>query len=323
MSNPKITIGIPTYNRAIKLNRSLTLLSQFYKKEIQAGILEILVVDNCSTDETKKILEKFNSQIKNFQFFIQDCNIGYDLNVLTVYKKSQSQYIWLFADDDIPYKNALNEILFALDNRNVDILLFSFAQPKHSVFKAFNFESKVHYIYEPKEIISLVLKYPKISIYILKKVHLTNSDMLEINNFVGDGWMHLVLCFTILTKNNINNIAIISNVLAHSDDEFDMLTYPIDAFENSYKIANHSYINTFSPNLIRIMKKNSYLDCIQFAYAAKCGSLRIIDKSSYEFFIKNVNWKLIYLWDNPKKIIQLFLLKFNLVTLFFKPKIQQ
>lgn len=323
MSNSKITIGIPTYNRSLKLDRTLSLLYQFYNTEIQDGILEILVVDNCSTDGTKAILEKYSTQIKNFKYFIQESNVGYDLNVLTVYQKGESQYIWLFADDDIPISYALNEILDALENNIIDILLFSFAQPKENSKKAFNFEKPVHYIDKPKEIISLVLQYPKISIYVLKKINFNNIDIVEINKFVGDGWMHLVLSFSILNKNKKNKLAIISKVLAHSDDEFDMLTYSINAFEKSYKIAYHSYIKSFNPNLLNGMKKNSYIDCIQFAFAAKSGTLRIIDQSSYEIYIKKINWKIHFLWDNPKKIIQLFLLKYNLVKIFFKPKIRQ
>jgi hypothetical protein len=300
MNNFQITIAIPTYNRFTKLDRTLTLFNDYYNNEIQEGILQILVVDNCSTDETK-----------------------YDLNVLTVYQKADSQYVWLFADDDIPFSFALNEILNVTKNNNVDIVLFSFAQPKENNNKAFNFENSVYYTKKPEEIISLILKYPKISIYVLKKVDFNNSDINEINTFVGDGWMHLVLSFCVLNKLRNNKLSIISKVLAHSDDEFDMLRYSIHAFENSYRIANHSYIKTTCPNLLNTMKKNSYLDCIQFAFVAKSGALRIIDLSSYELYIKKINWKFNYLWNNPKKTIQLFLLKYNLVNIFFKPKIKQ
>jgi len=55
--NKLLTIAIPTYNRADLLDKQLTWLSQAIKGfETEC---EILVSDNCSTDHTQSIINKW------------------------------------------------------------------------------------------------------------------------------------------------------------------------------------------------------------------------------------------------------------------------
>ncbi len=62
-SNPLVSVIIPTYNRAHLIKRSIkSVLNQTYQN------LEIIVVDDGSTDDTKEIIESFNeNRIKYIQ----------------------------------------------------------------------------------------------------------------------------------------------------------------------------------------------------------------------------------------------------------------
>ena len=57
---PKVTILIPTYNRATELRRTLEGLA----KADRGGIhFEIVVIDNNSDDDTRRVVESFSSEL--------------------------------------------------------------------------------------------------------------------------------------------------------------------------------------------------------------------------------------------------------------------
>ena len=54
---PKISVLIGTYNRSVKLARCLNaIISQDYPS------IEVIVVDDCSSDDTQQVLEEFESK---------------------------------------------------------------------------------------------------------------------------------------------------------------------------------------------------------------------------------------------------------------------
>ena len=58
-----LTICIPTFNRCNFLN---DLLISIYNAD---KLAKIIVVDNCSTDETKIVISKFKRKFKYFKYF--------------------------------------------------------------------------------------------------------------------------------------------------------------------------------------------------------------------------------------------------------------
>jgi len=57
MNSELISVIIPTYNRAKSITRSIiTVLNQTYEN------YELIVIDDCSTDSTKKILQSFSDK---------------------------------------------------------------------------------------------------------------------------------------------------------------------------------------------------------------------------------------------------------------------
>ena len=69
--NLLVSIGIPTYNRANKLNKALSSLSrQTYKN------LEIIVSDNCSTDaNVEEVVKIYSQSDPRITFYRQKNNI--------------------------------------------------------------------------------------------------------------------------------------------------------------------------------------------------------------------------------------------------------
>jgi glycosyltransferase involved in cell wall biosynthesis len=115
----KVTIGILTFNRAQKLYQILNDIhlqneNSFYK---------IIIYDNCSTDNTVKIIQKFKSKIKNLKHVRQKKNIGFFNNYLQAISKCNTNYIWVLGDDDRINKGGLKLVKnFILKNESFALL---------------------------------------------------------------------------------------------------------------------------------------------------------------------------------------------------------
>lgn len=316
ISGPFLTVGIPTYNRGRKLDRLLGILCEQIEKEGLSEMVDVLVCDNCSDDETVSVLERYSNTYRNINYIIQDSNLGFDLNVLTVYQKSRTEYVWLFADDDIPVPGALKKIIDVLNANLPEVLLFSFGQPPESKKGVFVFEEPVYVSTNISESIELLMRWPKISVYVLKRTEFTPEHDSIIENHTGDGWNHVILGLTILGLSHNPSVAVLSEILAHCDEDFDMLAWTPDAVMKSYRIAFHPLVARINPTIAKQLLTSSYLNSIQFCFAAKVGSLRVLDMKAYDSFIDNFPWKFAYLIKYPKSLAQLILLKFNLTHLY-------
>lgn len=94
MDNPLVTIGIPTYNRAEKtLPATLqSAVAQTYPN------IQILVSDNCSSDNTEQVVRSIGAKIK---YIRQAENLGLNGNLNQCLTHASGDYILLLHDDDL------------------------------------------------------------------------------------------------------------------------------------------------------------------------------------------------------------------------------
>ena len=92
---PFISIGIPTYNRNIGILRTLSSIW-----EQQYPNLEILISDNCSTDNTQEVLQNIANDHPEIKYFRQEKNLGMIPNFEFVLRKATGKYFMWVADDD-------------------------------------------------------------------------------------------------------------------------------------------------------------------------------------------------------------------------------
>lgn len=317
LNHPFLTIGIPTYNGGFKLDRLLKILkSQIDNDNLQDDV-EVLICDNGSIDNTREIISKCKIYFKNLRSISHKNNIGFDLNVFSVYNNSYGKYVWLFSDNDIPFEGSILRIINSLTENKLDLLLFSFSQPPGSKTGVFNFKEKLYITNNYSEIIELILRWKKISVYVLKKSNFSLGKNKIVNYFIGQNWFHVVLALTILDDlEKKSSIGIISDILAGCDDDFDKWSFTPDPILNSYRLAYHPLVKEIIPNLAESLEKKSYLESIQFCFAAKRGTLRATNMSSYDNFILKLPFKLFFLILEPKYLLQFILLKFRVVYLF-------
>ncbi len=111
---PLVSIGVPTYNRPKTLKKTLEcLVNQTYSN------IEIIVSDNCSTDE--EVNTVINSFIKDtrVKYFKQEVNKGAIFNFNFILEKATGEFFMRLADDDWIDLNYVESCLnFLLENRD-------------------------------------------------------------------------------------------------------------------------------------------------------------------------------------------------------------
>lgn len=101
IENIKLSFCIPTYNNAKSINRLVMSILSYKDPEI-----EIVVLNNGSTDETLSLLQKINDERLNL--FSNDMNMGALFNMVNVLDKGRGEYLVYMTDHD------------HIDNENID-----------------------------------------------------------------------------------------------------------------------------------------------------------------------------------------------------------
>jgi glycosyltransferase involved in cell wall biosynthesis len=94
MSNPKVSVVIPTYNRADTLPRAMdSVLNQTFQD------FELIIVDDGSTDNTKRVVAE-KKEKNNRTIYLKQKNQGAAVARNTGIKKSKGKYIAFLDSDD-------------------------------------------------------------------------------------------------------------------------------------------------------------------------------------------------------------------------------
>lgn len=120
----KLTIGIPTYNRANLLQGLLQDISLQIRQVVNFDV-DILVSDNASTDHTEEIVKLFakNNPDISLKFHRNKSNLGYDKNVNMLFQLASGDYVMTLSDDDGIESGAIDAIGCALaQNKHVKIV---------------------------------------------------------------------------------------------------------------------------------------------------------------------------------------------------------
>ena len=115
--NEKIDILLATYNGEKYLKEQIdSILNQTYKN------IHVIISDDCSKDNTRKILEEYIKKDNRITVYFQEKNLGYVKNFSFLLGKVQNEYYMLSDQDDYWLPEKVEKTLEKLKNTNSDFV---------------------------------------------------------------------------------------------------------------------------------------------------------------------------------------------------------
>lgn len=93
-------------------------------KELSVDGDELIIVDDCSTDDTVKVIKAFTSNV--IKLYCNEINFGYVKTFERAIYKAQNRYICLSDQDDIWISGRLNKMFEAAKKNNVSLIASNF-----------------------------------------------------------------------------------------------------------------------------------------------------------------------------------------------------
>ena len=133
--NVKLSICIPTFNRAHYLSECLeTLIPQVRDR----SDVEVVVIDNCSPDNTEAVVREFMDSQSPIKYFKNSVNLGYTGNQIKCFEYADGEYIAILCDDDAYLDAEVDEILRVINKRKYAFIALNY----------YNFFNDIHRPYK-------------------------------------------------------------------------------------------------------------------------------------------------------------------------------
>lgn len=115
--SPVLTIVVSVFNTASYLERTLESICQQ-----KCESLEVICIDDHSTDGSQSIIQKFVSTDSRFISIIHDSNIGTHNTRLEGIEKSSGRYVWLVDGDDSIVPGICNTLVDIINGTDYDVI---------------------------------------------------------------------------------------------------------------------------------------------------------------------------------------------------------
>lgn len=294
----KIAAIVVTYNRLNMLKENIDSL----KKQTEQNF-DILLIDNNSTDGTKKYIKELNDE--KIIYINTGKNIGGAGGFYTGVKeaiKRGYEYAWLMDDDTIPYENALEE----LSNK--------------AIFLKNNFSFLCSYVAWTDGTPCLMNK---------QNINVKKNGWYESSNLLTEGLLKILTCTFVSVFINLK-IAItaglpIKEFFIYGDD-FEY-TYRLSKLSDAYLCFNSKVVHKMKENYGTLLEdapsnkigRYFYDERNGFYIARKTGTLMTI-RYIIQYFKKKI--KIVLKSRDYKMKREIILMHGFYAGLFFNPKIE-
>ncbi len=234
MSAPKLSICIPTYNRATYLNECLdSIVAQFKDDDIYTKT-EVIISDNASTDDTLNIVKKFTEKFDNIKYFKNEKNIGFDKNLLNVIEKSTGEYCLTLGDDDALFSNSLSIIFKKIDDFNFPYYILNcwgynhemtspvVSHPNWDIKEDRIFNTLSDFVKTISKYIDIVGNFGGMSMQLFSRK--AWADFSEKEKFIGTNTIHLFILLSIFKDSKF--VLVASPCIKTRNDNMRWDTFP-------------------------------------------------------------------------------------------------
>lgn len=113
----KVSVIIPSYNRGHLLEKTIPTY-------IQDNVIEIIIVDDCSEDNTQEIVEKMKEKYPLIKYYKMDKNSKQQAakNKGIELVNEESKYIYFGDDDAILIENSISFLVETMEKYNADLV---------------------------------------------------------------------------------------------------------------------------------------------------------------------------------------------------------
>ena len=135
--SPLVSVLITSYNREKYIEEAIqSVLSQDYPN------FELIIVDDCSTDQTAEILKRYEHIDRRIKIYINEKNLGQFANRNLAAGYATGVYIKYVDSDDIIYPSTLSYMVEAMENHPKAGMGFCLLLNEGNKFLPFVYESK-------------------------------------------------------------------------------------------------------------------------------------------------------------------------------------
>lgn len=137
MSEPLVTVYIPTYNRVDLLERAVdSVRNQTYQN------LEIIIVDDCSTDSTHDYLEAISKSDSRIRYFLKEKNSGACISRNIAIENARGEFITGLDDDDYFFNNRIEYFVKEYLLQEDEVIALYTPTVSHSLKQNFSYTLK-------------------------------------------------------------------------------------------------------------------------------------------------------------------------------------
>ena len=142
----KLSIIIANFNNSTLIEQCVESIGSFEN-------IEVIIIDDKSTDNSAVILKKIKDRFKDIKIIYNKENMGLGLTRNIGIKESTGDYIMFIDADDLLVENGIYNLKKILKDNEVDLLSFRFKRMDYDLTKKLNqLTSITHFNYLKKNI---------------------------------------------------------------------------------------------------------------------------------------------------------------------------
>lgn len=181
----KISIIIPTYNRAYCIERAIASIGEGTMDDY-----EIIVVDDGSTDSTKDIIEKLCQGNKKIRYFRMEENRGVCVARNYGVEHAQGEWVMGLDSDDLLVPDALS-VISEYVSKYTDMIAFAFANRDERRGCTVHVKNHQYVMKDWKEYFDKSVKDGEFQFVVKRELLLKFPLYEELNGFEGIRWYNL------------------------------------------------------------------------------------------------------------------------------------
>ena len=291
-SQNKVSILIPVYNRDDLIGQTLdSALDQTYNN------IEIIVVDNASTDNTWEVIQRYEKQDDRIKAFRNDTNIGPVKNWRKCLDHATGEYAKILWSDDLITPDFIEKTIPWIEDKDVGFV-FTGTEIFHADKKVDTYFIGKSGIYNTEEYIKGILSeniYPvSPGCALFRLVDLKKNLVIDVpNNVNSDFAMHAIgndLLIFLLTANQYSNFAFVNEKLSffRAHEGSISIQSSKGKLPLHYALAKSYFVENYRRDLIKRMNTDIWIFLRVFSDTAKEYKLGKIEN----FYIDNIDFSI-------------------------------